>query len=699
MTSTLHINNLLDKFKAANPPATPLALSDAQKYMSYCVSNVVNKFDPQEKVNLVCVLANLATHVPASLANLFDANFFQELMKIGCQKPTSRLANEMYKILNAVLRRTYFAGPNDAQGVLLKAVALNHQVVDILPTRTSHSAESEYLTMEFSAYLFYELPNAPFDVLFTIMDDFRRIRLGPYIAVAFEKNAKNPKVLKEYATFMKAFKEGSGKMSVILQNTRVDPEIPLHRKLVDKMLKFTKRYALRQPKDKDTDLYEKAGITANPVRHIVENYTLNTVYNTKNFLMTLDEAFRKRYYQQLVLATPRTCFPLLRMCLLVSAFILNELFFLAHTNPDAQQLTKEHYGNLQMYLMDFDEVFSALVSKTLELWDALNAENKDVHMQNDLLATLIAGSVKTGFSSHDENDDAEVVMGLLRAAFQRLNSDFSRMKEIVPVSEFSKMLMSLTYDEICEDQLRQIYQSRESLWGAEIEPFDARLELEVANFVREERTLQLINGGWFYAEDPRDGSGLRARRTKRCYVHVLPNRQLLMMKEFPPDTNTAETQVLEKLNARHVLLAGVKDVRVRLMSANGGSGVSSSNLSMVQKNKPTHLFITILTRNVFHKISLVDKKGVDLMHFYTDTSDVAYLWADGLKMLMGRPVSEVSEYTKLQISKLFDARRAVQFINIIDREFVGKGGVIEEVEGLYDYNTLVGVTEGFYFND
>ncbi|GMM39082.1 Lmo1 protein [Saccharomycopsis crataegensis] len=741
---SVRISHLIDKFKSAHPEE-PLPLSDALQYLNYCISNVVNKFDRQEKVNSVCVIANLSGRLPKSnqVAELFDETFFNELIKIGIQKPNSRLGNEMLKIINSFLRGTFVEATSENVGVkiandLFMALQTNISILDVVCKRLDESDQiGKYLCYEFVAYLFYGLQNYGFEFFSVFLDITRKIALIDVCENVFRENESNPKLFKDYCTFTEACQVGLSAMNVISQNIKFDPQNPHHEKLVEKVLRYTKKYSLGSI-EKDEEIFEKSGITRDPINFISQNFSVSAIHNAKIFLSRNNEVFRKKYYEQLILATPQNCFPVLKMCFALSDFITKDLFFSFSENPVHEEISKRNFSKLQYYFPCFDTVFATCMMLSLDFWSNSRAEN---HSNEEGL----------------NDDDVMVMINLLKAVLKDANGRVcaSKNETDLPIctTELLELLRTYSFQRARDLQYKQVFSSREKCWGVDIGSFDNRLELEVGNFVREERTLQLISGSWFHFEDPRisepkfphqsnlpgasaTGGGptsiasTRQKRSKKAYVCLAPNRQHILYKEFSSKVNLDEPQVLEKSDSKHIQISAIRDIKVTALnnaaagsltsSLSDGLGKSSSNASRF-----TSLFINIKSRNVFHRLTLFDRSGKEIVSFYTDTAELASVWADGLKLLLQKSVDSVSEFTKEQIGKLFDVRRTVQFMGIVDEESLKwnsielmtsrprvvisakrstdktneKVAVSEETdEDLYDYNQLIDASDGFFYN-
>lgn len=666
---SLFINHFLNKFvdtRASDSEPLPLNLS--YNYVRILRTNILNKYDKQERVNSVVVLAKMVRFLPKSndIVELFDESFFRELLKIGAQKPCELTGDSVFRVINSLLVGNFIETltPNTFFG-FYAALANNLKIVEYLgPRLLSKNHDTVHLTYEFICYVFYQLPENRTDTACVILEVLRSQKIAKYLEKQLASGEYDNKVHKR---LLPIFSKGVAEITKKMQRVKVDLSNPVHKKLVEQILRYIKKYSVGSAINSEQTAFEKSGFTSNPLQYITNNYTLANIYSVKLFLYHNDIEFRRSYYEQVLLTSAEKCFPLARMCFEVNNFLINELFTLFCENPVAYS----PYPNIQKFAYDYDTIFAVCMAVSLEFWQSAKGE----------------------LTTTPEDDDVQAIVGLLKAVFKYIDAKLNPRTSAS--SELVLLMKSVSYEKAREEQLKQIFRERQQFWGKDVEAFDNRLELEVANFVKEERTLQLIKGSWFYAEDPRftdklmssssnsstnssnhnaNGNGTtnnipttRHKRVKKYYVCLSPNRQYILFKEF--FTKATPFPILEKSNSKTIMLSSVKDIKVTTLNSSSASFASANGeLLKTPVSRHINLFVNIRSRNVIQQITIYGRSNEEIVSFYTDTGDLALIWCDGLKLILNRPITSVGSFTKQQIEKLFDVRRAVQFTSMLDHE-------------------------------
>lgn len=669
---SLTINHYLNKF-LEKPDHEKLPVNVSVKFLNTLRANIVNKYDKQERVNSVVVLGKLvgALSKTSEILSIFEEQLFKELIKIGIQKPTELTGNSVFKIFN------FYLLDNEETLVsrLYDSIHNNLKLIEVLVLRLkSNDKDTIYLTFEFLSYLMYSSSEYS-DKFQVILDNIRYYNL---MEICEELMKDQVISVEDQKLLMTKYNLGLKNLLNKFSNSTMDLDNPSHKKLIDQVLAILKTYGFSSNAS-DEEIFKKAGFTKDPANYIVRNYPLSIINNIKIFFNNANQEFKRNYYEQLLLTSSNFCFPIGKIAFEVSLFLTDEVFN-----------AKFPYENLQRFLPYYDSIFYNSMIVCLEFWEKSLSEIND-------------------------NQDVVIIINLLRSTFKYLNS------HITPETSgasFKQMILEMTYSRARAEQLNQINQQRQDIYGGDIDTFDNRLELEVANFVKEERILQLIRGSWFYASDPKalekfqytnqaNNNGTaqhipttRHVRTTKYYTCLSPNRQYVMFKEFANKTDSFP--VLDRSNSKSIQLSSIKDVRVTSV---GPAGYDRSNPQLRHVN----LFINIESRNVFQKVSFIDKSNAEVISFYTESYELALIWSDGIELLLNRPITKVSEFTKSQIEKLFNVRRAAQFSNLQlhnlgeDQGNRTKSKALndlqeEDEEELYDYNKLIQASEGYYYD-
>ncbi|KAA8915692.1 hypothetical protein TRICI_002163 [Trichomonascus ciferrii] len=289
--------------------------------------------------------------------------------------------------------------------------------------------------------------------------------------------------------------------------------------------------------------------------------------------------------------------------------------------------------NLRPLFFDWPTLHFSGVSNFLRLWQASSAEVEDF-------------------------DNIKMVVKIL---FEKATQHAVAASSSSAIDNVVSKLDHISYDEIRATQLKQVENRLNNKWGDEIRHLHRQYCKESQDFVREQRIRLLLNGDWFYVDDPTagasSGSSISSKSqpqkpvsAKRFFIALSPSRKSLQYGQFPQKLDDIPNP--EQL-ARAVDLQQVSKVVITPLSQ--PHPVQQKTLKRV----------ALQSRTNYTKISLIGNSGSKdgaTLSFYSDTPEKAAAWGDGLLMLKNR--SFQSTDTKKYIDMFAETKLRMQILNL-----------------------------------
>jgi engulfment/cell motility protein 1 len=264
-------------------------------------------------------------------------------------------------------------------------------------------------------------------------------------------------------------------------------------------------------------------------------------------------------------------------------------------------------------------------------------------------------------ASSAEIEDFENITMVVKILFEKATQHAVAASSSSAIDNVVSKLDHISYDEIRATQLKQVENRLNNKWGDEIRYLHRQYYKESQDFVREQRIRLLLNGDWFFVDDPTagasSGSSISSKSQpqkpvsmKRYFIALSPSRKSLQYGQFP--------QKLDDIPNPDQLSRAVDLQQV--------SKVVITPLSQPQpvEQKPLKR-VALQSRTNYTKISLIGNSGSKdgaTLSFYSDTPEKAAAWGDGLLMLKNR--SFQSADTKKYIDMFAETKLRMQILNL-----------------------------------
>ncbi|ODV97572.1 hypothetical protein PACTADRAFT_47465 [Pachysolen tannophilus NRRL Y-2460] len=654
--NTTTINHKVNEFIRKNPSAT-LDVQSSQKLLENLKTHIVGS-DKLEKVNSIVILSKLVEILPQSeeLSLVLDEKFYQCLFSIV--SPNLQAATFDCILIFSIALLKGSISTNTIP--VLNAICKNIQIVDVITAKliSGNTFSTISFSIQFISRLLSSAVEKKFGELIVFMKTIRDSTFFMSITALTEDSSLFGKFGKDIQDLTRSIINCKRCLNTENYHTKsknyhlyVHELLELYAKNLNPSVSQSTRFD-----------YVTAGLSSDPKRYILENYSITNLIDIISFLHDPNLTFKKEYSEQLIFADESSCFPLSIAAMAVSDFLFDDVL-----------LTK-NYINLKNRLYSVDSLFYVGMLQMLRIWKTSNAEAKDV--------PIIIKSIHTAYTHADT----------------ALGSGSSMGEVLGALNKFS-------YADLRKIQLREIRERHSAAWMNT--SFDKFLQSEVMNFIKEQRLLNLSKGSWVYAENPvriqqqqQAQNNTGSRKPQMYFLILSPNNLAIIYKEFK--SKSKQTPNIDKTG--HVL-----DIN----SIANFEATPVDNGKQVPENSR---LITIKSKSSYEKITLIGKNKKTLLSFYTDTKEASYIWLDGLKLLANSKFEELSEDTQNQIKVLVDVRKNAQLISLDDTNS-GTGAIAKDfttenrsnssiVEDhhhmknadLYDFDLLKRISGECYYN-
>lgn len=329
-----------------------------------------------------------------------------------------------------------------------------------------------------------------------------------------------------------------------------------------------------------------------------------------------------------------------------SSPVLNKIspsFTTNNSPPLSVEKIMTNLDHLRPLFFDWTSIHFAGITNFMRMWQASTAEIVDF-------------------------DNIEEVMKIL---FEKATQNALSASSSSPIESVIQRLNTVSYADIRSSQLKLIENKLNDKWGDEIKALYRQYLKEATDFVREQRLRLLLDGDWFFVEDPTlsllssstKASALAQQRqingnfngtanssSRRYFIALSPSRKTLQYSQFLQKADEPPTS----------------DLLTRSIDLSAVSKVNVTQITTAAPNNPKGLKrVTIASRTNITKISLIGGSGSRdgaTLSFYSDTPEKASAWGDGLLMLKNRTYQ--SPDTKKYIEMFAETKLRIQMLNL-----------------------------------
>ncbi|CCK71664.1 Lmo1p KNAG_0H02490 [Huiozyma naganishii CBS 8797] len=412
----------------------------------------------------------------------------------------------------------------------------------------------------------------------------------------------------------------------------------------------------------------------------INKLSLLEASNVIVFLENPNSSFRKLYLEHLLFG--EYPFPLLDI--LLKASIQIQKFFHEHENCWQEK------PYLATFAMNNESLLYVLMNLELKFWVESAASTKD---------------------------DIESLTSLIPVVLRKVDLEITEAMKTEPYESFFDIiflfLKSIDYEAARKYQLEQLKEGYCSKWSKRFEYFDGFLHDQVKEYVKHQRLIQLQKGTWVYAEDPLDAT---IESPHVYFIIVSDNHTTLFAREFNQKLEEHPTVIANKISlspsARSSLSSNTTMVTSPLTATImiPLKTIAYFELEdLVEKRPPSFdpKLIRLPERNVFSKVSLLDKNRKNILTMYLDSKESKFMWFDGLQMISPAVQQRaISQETTQQIDNLIRLRRDLQFLNLHNISISENVDILDAVnadddpddEDYYDLDTLKNLTTDFYYD-
>lgn len=467
---------------------------------------------------------------------------------------------------------------------------------------------------------------------------------------------------------------------------KVDPANNVYHKLTYDATEMHLRTLVGVIEHTDKVDWEKAGIPQNihPVELINQMEACWAGMLDFNDFFNEDKlGFKKIFLEQMTFTKPNARFPLIKSSMAITN-ILYDIFrvdqeTISQDLLDGKVDTLQPPSYIKVHQHSSDDSESVIsdssqsVEKIMTTMDNLRPLFFD---WTSLHFSGISNFMRLWQSSCAEVDDFANIQQVVRILFEKATQHAITASSSSAIENVISKLDFISYDEVRSTQLKQIENKTNDKWGEEIRHLHRMYLKESEDFVREQRVRLLLNGDWFFIDDPtmsilnknsspnnfnnsqaqqqRAAAHQNINPNRRYFIALSPSRKSLQYSQFPQKQDNPPAA---ELLTRSIDLTSVNKVLITPITQ--ASPVHAQGLKRV----------SLSSRTNYTKISLIGSSGSRdgaTLNFYSDTPEKAAAWGDGLLMLKNRAFQ--TSDTKKFIEMFADSKLRIQMLNLTSQE-------------------------------
>ncbi|AOA64023.1 Protein with similarity to mammalian ELMO [Komagataella phaffii CBS 7435] len=626
------INNNIKELLSQDPLSRLDETSSIQYSESLC-QYLINSKDKTESINIVVVLLKVLDISPSSekLTSLFTKDLLHYVLEITTQLSSPESVRSVVKLLIFFVSGNIFKA-HPVYRTLLDALIEKEQYTSSLASMLPiHDSKLPATILDFYYKMLYIATESRIPELAML---YRNLKRGNFytglLTLKYEQGMDMDAAFR-YHELIRC----SHKAELILFETKIQLKYDCHNFIFTLLLQSLNTSLNENGTPATKGEFVRAGFTDNPQKFILSKLSVLSALQFNNFLLSLNVAFKKTYFEQLMFSQDDRCFPIIEVGIMSS----DKLY---------QILNTDKYPSLKQHTISSELLYTNLMGLALRIW-------KD---------------------SQADTSDLQVISVLLDYAMIYLEQLISQNENYTVAIQ---TVHDLTYEELRVFQRNQIKKSHKRVWKEETHSVSKIIHKEVLEFIKEERFLQLSHGSWVYSENPIEAAA--NNKKPRSYFMILsPNIQSIIYKEYTDQLTTKPN-----IDSNGAVLDLSKISRIVAIPLQHEESVPENSR-----------LISLASRTFYERIDLISKQNQIIFTFYTSTKEASYTWSDGLKFLTNS-TKDLSPDTRKQISDLQSLRESIQLLKLGKKESQQLSCSASDSAPSYDASRFDTLLTGFYY--